>query len=91
MHEIGEGQEPPLAELLTKLSSVDIVLIEGYKNDRHPKIEAHRSQTGQGLIATNDATIRAIASNVELKLDLPVFDLDSTRAISEFIISELSL
>lgn len=91
MHEIGEGQEPPLAELLTKLSSVDIVLIEGYKNDRHPKIEAHRSQTGQGLIAPNDATIRAIASNVELKLDLPVFDLDDTRAISEFIISELSL
>ena len=91
MHEIGEGQEPPLADLLNKLSVVDIVLIEGYKNDPHPKIEAHRSQTGQALIAPNDATIRAIASNADLTLDRPVFDLDDTHLISEFILAEVGL
>tara|TARA_B100001093_G_scaffold217442_2_gene208596 strand:+ start:370 stop:861 length:492 start_codon:yes stop_codon:yes gene_type:complete len=91
MHEIGKGQEPPLTELLAKLSPVDIVLIEGYKKDKHPKIEAHRSQTGQPLIASNDKTIRAIASNVDLKLDRPVFDLDDTDAISKFILSEVGL
>ncbi|MDG1934962.1 MAG: molybdopterin-guanine dinucleotide biosynthesis protein B [Paracoccaceae bacterium] len=91
MHEIVEGQEPSLAYLLTKLSPVDIVLIEGYKTDPHPKIEAHRSQTGQALIAPNDVTIRAIASNTELTLDHLVFDLDDTHSISEFILAEVGL
>jgi molybdopterin-guanine dinucleotide biosynthesis protein B len=91
MHEIGDGQEPSLAELMTKLAPVDIVLIEGYKTDLHPKIEVHRSQTGQPLIAPNDATIRAIASNADITLDRPVFDLDDTRSISEFILAEVGL
>jgi molybdopterin-guanine dinucleotide biosynthesis protein MobB len=91
MHEIGNGQEPSLAELMTKLAPVDIVLIEGYKTDLHPKIEVHRSQTGQPLIAPNDATIRAIASNADITLDRPVFDLDDTRSISEFILAEVGL
>ena len=91
MHEIGNEQEPSLDELMTKLTPVDIVLIEGYKTESHPKIEVHRSQTGQALIAPNDATIRAIATNADITLDRPVFDLDDTRSISEFILAEVGL
>jgi molybdopterin-guanine dinucleotide biosynthesis protein B len=89
MHEIGDGQEPSLDELMTKLEPVDILLIEGYKANSHPKIEVHRSQTGQPLIALNDSTIRAVASNADITLDRPVFDLDDTRSISEFILAEV--
>jgi molybdopterin-guanine dinucleotide biosynthesis protein MobB len=46
MHELRDEQEPTLAELLTQISPVDLVLIEGYKRDSHAKIEAHRSETG---------------------------------------------
>jgi len=80
------------AGLLGKLSPVDLVLIEGYKRDTHPKIEAHRSETGQPLIALDDDTIRAVASNANPEgLAVPLLDLDDTKAIADFILSELKM
>ncbi|SEK44850.1 molybdopterin guanine dinucleotide biosynthesis accessory protein MobB [Roseovarius azorensis] len=91
MHEMRDEAEWPLAALLEKLAPVDLVLIEGYKRDRHPKIEAFRAGTGNALIAPEDATIRAVASDVPLDLDRPVFDLNDTRAIADFILGEVGL
>ena len=71
--------------------SVDLVLIEGFKNARHAKIEAHRAETGNALIAPGDPTIHAVASDVPLDLDRPVFDLNDTRAIADFILTEVGL
>ncbi|KIN62096.1 Molybdopterin-guanine dinucleotide biosynthesis protein MobB [Sulfitobacter noctilucicola] len=91
MHELRETEEPSLTELLTKLSPVDLVLIEGYKRDAHSKIEAHRAETGNELIAPDDPTIRAVASDVRLTIDRPVFDLNNTAQIADFILSEVGL
>ena len=91
MHELRDAPEPPLAALLARLSRVDLVLVEGYKRDAHPKVEAHRAATGNPLIATGDPTIRAVASDTALVLDRPVFDLDDTVAIADFILSEVGL
>ncbi len=92
MSELRGAKEPPLAELLAKLSPVDLVLIEGYKRDTHPKIEAHRAETGQPLIAVDDDTIRAVASNTDPDgLSVPLLDLDDTKAIADFILSELEM
>jgi molybdopterin-guanine dinucleotide biosynthesis adapter protein len=66
MTENRAGPEPPLADLLARLDPVDLVLIEGYKRDRHPKIEARRLATAQSLIAAEDPTIEAIATDAPL-------------------------
>lgn len=91
MHELRNEDEPSLSELLQKLAPVDLVLIEGYKRDSHPKVEAHRTVTGNPLIAPDDPTVRAVASDTPLNLDRPVFDLDDTTAIADFILSEVGL
>ncbi|QFT82864.1 Molybdopterin-guanine dinucleotide biosynthesis adapter protein [Roseovarius sp. THAF27] len=91
MHELRDEDEPSLDALLSKLAPVDLVLIEGYKRDAHPKVEAHRSVTGNPLIAPDDPTIRAVASDTALDLDRPVFDLDDTKAIADFILAETGL
>ena len=91
MHELRAEDEPSLEVLLAKLSPVDLVLIEGFKRDRHAKIETFRAVTGTELIATNDPTIHAVASDVAMTLDRPVFDLDDTAAIADFIQSEVAL
>ncbi|MBM1310587.1 molybdopterin-guanine dinucleotide biosynthesis protein B [Sulfitobacter mediterraneus] len=91
MHELRGAKEPSLAELLTRLSPVDLVLIEGYKRDEHPKVEAHRAVTGNPLIAPGDQTVRAVAADVPLDLDRPVFDLNDTASIADFILSEVGL
>ena len=65
--------------------------MEGYKRDAHPKVEAHRGETGNPLIAPDDPTIRAIASDRPLDIDRPVFDLDDTKAVADFILTEVGL
>ncbi|WP_295313904.1 molybdopterin-guanine dinucleotide biosynthesis protein B [Roseobacter sp.] len=91
MHELRGAPEPSLDELLARLSPVDLVLIEGYKRDAHPKIEAFRAETGNPLIAPEDPTIRAVASDTPMDLDRPVFDLNDAPAIADFILQETGL
>ncbi|TMV10261.1 molybdopterin-guanine dinucleotide biosynthesis protein B [Ruegeria sediminis] len=91
MQELRGAPEPPLSELLGRLTPVDLVLVEGYKRERHPKVEAFRAEPGNELIAPRDDTIRAVASDTPLQLDRPVFDLDDTRRIADFILAEVGL
>ena len=91
MQELRDAPEPSLADLLTRLQPVDLVLIEGYKRDAHAKVEAHRAETGNPLIAPGDPTIKAIASDVPLDTDRPVFDLDDTAAVADFILAQVGL
>ena len=89
MHELSEEDEPTLEELLSKLTPVDLVLVEGYKRDAHAKIEAHRSETGNPLIA--DETVRAFAADCALEVDRPVFNLNATGEIADFILADLGM
>ncbi|MEO0746879.1 MAG: molybdopterin-guanine dinucleotide biosynthesis protein B [Pseudomonadota bacterium] len=91
MHELRGSEEPSLADLLARLSPVDLVLIEGYKRDVHPKVEAFRAETGNPLIALEDDTVKAVAADTPLDLDRPVFDLNDTVSIAEFILAEVGL
>jgi molybdopterin-guanine dinucleotide biosynthesis protein B len=91
MNEHRGTQEPSLPELLAKLDPVDLILIEGWKRDSHPKVEAWRAETGNPLIAPNDPTILAVASDIGLEIDCPVFDLDDTAVVADFILDYLDL
>ena len=91
MNEHRGAEEPSLSELLAKLEPVDVVLIEGWKRDSHPKVEAWRADTGNPLIAPNDTTILAVASDTSFEIDRPVFDLDDTAAIANFILDYLGM
>ena len=92
MHELRGAPEPPLEDLVARLTPVDLVLVEGYKRAPHPKVEAHRRETGKPLLATDNATIRAVASDTPLDgLTVPVLDLDDTAAIADFIAREAGL
>lgn len=91
MQELRDAPEPSLAELLGRLHPVDLVLVEGYKREPHPKIEAFRQAAGHALIAPQDPSIRAVAADVALDLGRPVFDLNDTVAIADFILAEVGL
>ena len=91
MTELRSSAEPSLQDLLDQLAPVDLVLVEGYKRDKHPKIEAYRQETGHPLICENDPTVRAVAADCELDCGVPRFDLDDTKAIAEFILADLGL
>jgi molybdopterin-guanine dinucleotide biosynthesis protein B len=87
MHELRTEAEPALAALLRRLSPVDLVIIEGYKGEPHPKLEVHRAVVGAPLIAPSDPGIVAIASDVPLPAaTVPVVDLDDIDHIVDILI-----
>ncbi|MGB0631456.1 MAG: molybdopterin-guanine dinucleotide biosynthesis protein B [Alphaproteobacteria bacterium] len=92
MHENRDEPEPTLDALLARMSPADIVLVEGFKNDAHAKIEVHRPSTGAELICTGNESVIAVASDEELTgLSLPVLDLNDTAAIADFIAERCGL
>jgi len=83
-------QELPLERIVEQyFSGVDILLVEGYKAGRYSKIEVFRGEAGKDLICRgeqNDPDLIAVASDVELDLDVPVLPLDDPGAVADFII-----
>ena len=54
MNELRGAPEPTLAELLRRLDAVDLVIVEGFKRDAHPKIEVHRGANGKPWLHPDD-------------------------------------
>jgi molybdopterin-guanine dinucleotide biosynthesis adapter protein len=89
MHENRGAPEPPLGELLAKLAPVDLVLIEGFKRDPHPKIEVWRAANGKPPLHPGDPTIRLVAADPveELATDLPKLPLQDVVAIADAVLA----
>lgn len=89
IHELRGAEEPGLSELLRRMCEADLVLVEGYKSDRHAKIEVHRVANGKPFLFPDDKTIAAIATDATegLPPDLPRAQLDDTPAIADLILA----
>jgi molybdopterin-guanine dinucleotide biosynthesis protein B len=85
------GPEPELPAVLARMAPVDLILVEGYKRDAHPKVEVWRQETGHPLIQPGDPLVRAVASDAAMSLPVPVLDLNDTRAVADFILREVGL
>lgn len=92
MHELGDEPEPGIDDLLPKLSPVDLVLVEGFKRSGIPKIETYRAEVGNRLLALDEPTIKAVASDAPHEgLPVPLLDLNDTAGIAEFILRDVGL
>ena len=88
MHELRGAAEPTLAEILSRMAPCDLVLVEGYKREAIPKMELRRIEAkNHEPLASSDPHIVAIAADhsVDGKA-LPVFDLNDTVSIADFIL-----
>ena len=88
MHELRGAGEPALGELLGKLTPVDLVIVEGYKWEKHPKLEVHRIANGKPLLQPDDPLIIAIASDQPVSAPVPVVGLDDIDAIVEIMLAQ---
>lgn len=94
MHELRGAPEPSFEEILARIAPCDLVLIEGYKREPIPKIEARRLEAAKcEPLAPQDRHIVAVAADhpVEDAGALTVFDLDDTMAIADFIAATVGL
>jgi molybdopterin-guanine dinucleotide biosynthesis protein MobB len=84
-------RDPPLAELLSHIGAdaLDLILIEGLKNEAIPKLEVHRPAMGRPLLCANDTNVIAIATDASVALPrvMPNFDLNDIEAITSFVVA----
>ncbi|PQM61861.1 MAG: molybdopterin-guanine dinucleotide biosynthesis protein B [Rhodobacteraceae bacterium] len=92
IHELRNKCEPDLKSLLQKLSLVDLVLVEGYKYESYPKLEAYRTENKRVPFALTGNEIIAMASDTtHPDVNLPIFDLNKTSEIATFILAKVEL
>jgi molybdopterin-guanine dinucleotide biosynthesis protein B len=88
LHELREAEpEWDLADLVAKMSPVDLVLVEGFKRDAFPKLEIHRAENGKPLLHPDDSYIVAVACDTALPAaSVPVIDLNDIDAVADLLL-----
>jgi len=87
IHEVGNDAEATLAQLLRRVSPCDLVLVEGYKTQRHPKMEVYREALRRPLLHSHDERVVAIASDRTFPdAAVPVVELDDIRAVADLVL-----
>ena len=79
-----------LAYMVSRMdhSTLDLVLVEGFKHEAVPKILLFRSDAGHDLSElTLDEHVIAVASDVAVELEVPVLDLNDVDGIAQFIVA----
>lgn len=84
IHELRDAPEFTLRQLLARLGPCDLVLVEGYKRETHPKIEIFRAANGRPPLHPDDPMIRAIATDATFAgTNLPQVHLDDVEGIAD--------
>jgi len=84
--------EPSLDEVIDRyVRDVDLVIVEGYKQEPVPKIEVYSHASGSPPIALGDEKLLALVADAPLSAPVPVFLRDDVEGIAAFVIKKLRL
>lgn len=88
--EMTSEQEPRLDDQLRLFdqSELDLILVEGFKSEKFPKIELHRAGLNHPLLYPSDSNIIAIASDciLDIPTTLVQLDINQPEQVAAFIV-----
>ena len=82
LHELRGEEEPKLGCLLTRLTPVDLLIVEGFKFEAHPKIEVHRQANEKPFLHLQDPHILGLVTDALRPANLPSAHLDDIPAVA---------
>lgn len=87
MCETPEKQSIDLPYLLSRMdhATLEIVLVEGFKEEPVPKIVLWRAGIKGGIEELLDEQVIAVASDQKLALNVPVLDINRPDSVADFI------
>lgn len=87
MCETPEKRSIDLPYLLSRMdhSVLEIVLVEGFKEESVPKIVLWRAGIKGGIEELLDEQVIAVASDQKIALNVPVLDINSPDSVADFI------
>jgi len=92
MTELRGSPEAKLENIIKSMNPVQLILIEGYKDNLYSKIETFRQEINKPLLARSNGTIKAVASDTSIQdLKVPNFNLNDTKKITNFVLQEVGI
>jgi molybdopterin-guanine dinucleotide biosynthesis adapter protein len=91
VHELRGAPEPGFEELVANIAPCDLLLVEGFKREKLPKLEVYRAVTGEPLLHPQDPDIVGVASDQKMGTALPWMHLDDAPSIASFILKHVGL
>ena len=79
------GVNGGLGGLVRYFDDVDLLITEGFKQERTPKIEVLRLAVSDRLLCLDDPMLLAVATDATIDLPVPVLRLDDPEAVADFI------
>jgi molybdopterin-guanine dinucleotide biosynthesis protein B len=88
IEEFSNPTEPKLIDQIALFnpSDIDLILVEGFRNEAFAKIELHRADLQKPLLCLNDVHVIAVATDTFLTTDLPQLNLNQPADIADFIL-----
>ncbi|MGA8179290.1 MAG: molybdopterin-guanine dinucleotide biosynthesis protein B [Desulfobacterales bacterium] len=78
-------------ELLSLFNGMDIILTEGYKRSRIPKLEIFRAETTPEPLCKNDEKLIALITDAQIDLNVPIFSTTAVKKVADFLIEQFNL
>jgi molybdopterin-guanine dinucleotide biosynthesis protein B len=92
MHEYRDEPEYSMEQLLARMSPVDLVLVEGFRQWPHPRLEVWREEVGKPAFWPEDDRMCALVSDRPVPAcPLPWMDIDDTDSIGGLIRAKVGL
>jgi molybdopterin-guanine dinucleotide biosynthesis protein B len=92
IHEHRGAPETRFDELVRRMTPVDLLLVEGFKDVPFAKLEVHRAALGKPLLCRDNPHIVGVASDAPLSgVGVPVLALDDVAQIARFILAACRL
>ena len=89
IHELRGEAEPNLTDIFPRMTPVDLVIVEGFKRERHPKLEIYRAAIGKPLLHPDDDWIVALTSDGPVaEARVPLIPLDDIEKIVDVLLVE---
>jgi molybdopterin-guanine dinucleotide biosynthesis protein B len=78
-------------ELVGLLADMDIVLAEGYKNAKVPKVEVYREGHGRSPLCLGDPCLLALVTDAAVQSTVPRFGPGEATGLARFLVRRLGL
>ena len=82
---VKSDHEGTLDSLLNYFDDLDLVITEGYKGAKKPKIEVVRAARKQQALLADDANLIAVVTDVDMSISVPVFGMEDIAPLADFI------
>jgi molybdopterin-guanine dinucleotide biosynthesis protein B len=90
-HEYRQAASFGLEALLRRLAPVDLVLVEGFKDDPFPKLEVHRPALGKAPLWPETEVVAVASDAILERCSRPVLHIDQPGVIADFVIAQIGL